>query len=255
MPLRYSYQGTVGGCTPCFNLKSVYGDKKCNNKRGKSDLIKKIMIRLAFVPAFVALFTLLPAGTLNYWQVYIYFGVIIIPMLFVVRYFMKHDPEFLQRRTRVTEKVKEQKLIQWINLPIFISAFIVRVDRRFGWSDIPIEIILITDLVILGGYMIIFQVFRQNSYASRIIEIDKGQQVITTGLYSVVRHPMYLGVLIMYLPTPLALGSWWGLIPMGMLPVALVFRIVNEEKVLKENLEGYNEYCVKTRYRLIPYIW
>ncbi len=109
--------------------------------------------------------------------------------------------------------------------------------------------------MILGGYLIIFLVFRQNSYASRIIEINIGQKVITSGLYRLVRHPMYLGVLIMYLPTPLALGSYWGLIPMAFLPVALVFRILNEEKVLSENLEGYNEYCRTTKYRLIPYIW
>jgi protein-S-isoprenylcysteine O-methyltransferase Ste14 len=193
---------------------------------------------------------------MNYWQVYAYFGVILVPMLFVLWYFLKNDPRFLERRTRVAEKEKEQKLIQWINLPIFISAFIIPgLDRRFGWSDVPVEVIIITDAVILGGYLIIFLVFRQNSYASRIIEINIGQKVITTGLYSLVRHPMYLGVLIMYLPTPLALGSYWGLIPMAFLPVSLVFRILNEEKVLSENLEGYNEYCLTTKYRLIPHIW
>jgi len=208
------------------------------------------------VPIFIAVFTLLPAGTLNYWQVYLYFGVLILPMLFVFRYFLKRDPKFLERRSKGMEKVKEQKLIQAINLPVFISAFVIPgLDKRFGWSDIPPEIIILTDLVILWGYLIIFQVFKQNSYASRIIEIDKKHKVITTGLYSVVRHPMYLGVLIMYLPTPLALGSYWGLIPMALLPVALVLRIKNEEKVLAENLEGYREYCTRTRYRLIPYVW
>jgi protein-S-isoprenylcysteine O-methyltransferase Ste14 len=137
-----------------------------------------------------------------------------------------------------------------------MSAFIIPgLDRRFGWSDVSPEIIIATNAVILGGYMLIFKVFRQNSYASRIIEIDRNQKVISTGLYSIVRHPMYLGVLIMYLPAPLALGSYWGLIPMALLPVALILRILNEEKVLKENLEGYNEYCQKTSYRLIPYIW
>jgi protein-S-isoprenylcysteine O-methyltransferase Ste14 len=177
-------------------------------------------------------------------------------MLFVLTYFLKNDPRFLERRTRVAEKEKEQKLIQWINLLVFISAFVVPgLDRRFGWSDVPAELIILTDIVILGGYLVIFLVFRQNSYASRIIEIDEEQKVITTGLYSMIRHPMYLGVLIMYLPTPLALGSYWGLIPMAFLPVSLVFRILNEEKVLSENLEGYREYCLKTKYRLIPYIW
>jgi protein-S-isoprenylcysteine O-methyltransferase Ste14 len=222
----------------------------------KNDLVKKMIIRFSFVPLFIAVFTLLPAGTLNYWQVYTYFGVILIPMVFVLRYFLKNDPRFLERRARVTEKVKEQKLLQWINLPVFISAFVVPgLDRRFGWSDVPVEVLIFTEIVILGGYLIIFNVFRQNSYASRIIETDKEQKVISTGLYSVVRHPMYIGVLIMYLPTPLALGSYWGLIPMSLLPVAIIFRILNEEKVLCENLEGYKEYCMKTRYRLLPYIW
>jgi len=222
----------------------------------KKALLKNMIIKFSFVPLFIGMFTLLPAGTMNYWQVYAYFGVILVPMLFVLWYFLKNDPRFLERRTRVAEKEKEQKLIQWINLPIFISAFIIPgLDRRFGWSDVPVEVIIITDAVILGGYLIIFLVFRQNSYASRIIEINIGQKVITTGLYSLVRHPMYLGVLIMYLPTPLALGSYWGLIPMAFLPVSLVFRILNEEKVLSENLEGYNEYCLTTKYRLIPHIW
>jgi protein-S-isoprenylcysteine O-methyltransferase Ste14 len=222
----------------------------------RKDLVKKMIIRFSFVPLFIGVFTLLPAGTFNYWQVYLYFSVIVIPMIFVLFYFLKRDPKFLERRAKGTEKVKEQKLIQLINLPIFISAFIVPgLDRRFGWSDVPVEVIIITNIVILGGYLIIFNVFKQNSYASRIIETDTEQKVITTGLYGVVRHPMYIGVLIMYLPTPLALGSYWGLIPMALLPVALVFRILNEEKVLRENLEGYQEYCLKTRYRLIPYIW
>lgn len=222
----------------------------------KKDLLKKIIIRFAFVPLFIGLCTLLPAGTFRYWQVYIYSSVLVVPMIFVLFYFLKKDPKFLERRTKGTEKVKEQKLIQLINLPVFLAAFIIPgLDRRFGWSDVPVEIIIITNIVILGGYLIIFNVFKQNSYASRIIETDKEQKVITTGLYAVVRHPMYIGVLIMYLPTPLALGSYWGLIPMALLPVALVLRILNEEKVLRENLEGYREYCQKTRYRLIPYIW
>jgi len=224
--------------------------------RERSALIRKMIIRFSFVPLFIGICTLLPAGTFKYWQVYLYFSVIVIPMIFVLFYFLKRDPKFLERRTKGTEKVKEQKLIQLINLPVFMAAFIIPgLDRRFGWSDVPMEIIIITNIVILGGYLIIFNVFRQNSYASRIVETDKEQKVITTGLYRTVRHPMYIGVLIMYMPTPLALGSYWGLIPMALLPVALVLRILNEEKFLKENLEGYKEYCLKTKYRLIPYIW
>lgn len=222
----------------------------------RSALIRKMIIRFSFVPLFIGICTLLPAGTFDYWQVYLYFSVVVIPMIFVLFYFLKKDPRFLERRMRGTEKEREQKLIQLINLAILMAAFIVPgLDRRYGWSAVPVEGIIITDAGILGGYLIIFLVFRENSYASRIVEVDQEQKVITTGLYSIVRHPMYLGVLIMYLPTPLALGSYYGLIPMAFLPAALVFRILNEEKVLRENLDGYEEYCRKTRYRLIPFIW
>lgn len=226
------------------------------SKKERSALIRKIIVRFSFVPLFIGIFTLLPAGTFDYWQVYLYFSVVVIPMIFVLFYFLKRDPRFLERRTRGIEKEREQKLIQLVNLPVFMAAFIIPgLDRRYGWSAVPVEIIIITDAVILGGYLIIFLVFRENSYASRIIEVDQTQKVITTGLYSMVRHPMYLGVLIMYLPTPLALGSYYGLIPMAFLPVALILRILNEEKVLRENLGGYKEYCEKTRFRLIPFIW
>jgi protein-S-isoprenylcysteine O-methyltransferase Ste14 len=237
-------------------MKNYMETKSEMTLKEKNELVKKMVIRFSFVPLFIGVCCLIPAGTFDYWQVYLYFGVLLIPMIFVLRYFMKNDPCFLERRTKISEKEKEQKLIQWLNLPIFIAAFIIPgLDRRFGWSDVPPEFIIASVAVILGGYIIIFMVFRQNSYASRIIEIDQEQKVITTGLYSIIRHPMYIGVLIMYMPTPLALGSYWGLIPMSLLPVALAFRIINEEKVLRENLPGYIEYCQKTRYRLIPYIW
>ncbi len=202
---------------------------------------ESLLVRLSLVPLFIIVFTIPPSGTFNYWEVYLYFSILVIPMLFVFVYFMKRDPRFLERRSKGTEKVKEQKIIQLINLPVFIAAFIIPgLDKRFGWSEIPAEIIITTDAVILAGYIIIFLVFRENSYASGIVEIDTGQKVISTGPYSIVRHPMYIGVLIMYLPTPVALGSYWGLIPMALLPVAMLLRILNEEKVLRENLVGYD---------------
>jgi protein-S-isoprenylcysteine O-methyltransferase Ste14 len=219
-------------------------------------LIIKIISRFSLVPIVLGLLILVPAGTFNYWQVYVYMGILIIPMIFVLFYFLKNDPLFLERRTRAKEKEKAQKIIQIVFSLIFLSGFVIPgLDKRFGWSDIPINIVLITDIIILLGYLLIFFVFRQNSYASRVVEVDKSQKVISTGLYSFVRHPMYLGVLIMYIPTPVALGSYWGLIPMATIPLALVFRILNEEKVLSKDLPGYKEYCQQTRYRLIPLIW
>lgn len=208
------------------------------------------------IPIALGLLIFIPAGTLKFWQVYVYIGILIIPMIIVLFYFLKNDPMFLERRTRVKEKESVQKIIQIVFSLIFLSGFVIPgIDKRYAWSDIPVGIVLLTDIIILSGYTLIFFVFKQNSYASRVVEVEKNQQVITNGLYSFVRHPMYLGVLIMYIPTPVALGSYWGLIPMAAIPVALVLRILNEEKVLSENLPGYKEYCQKTRYRLIPLIW
>jgi protein-S-isoprenylcysteine O-methyltransferase Ste14 len=219
-------------------------------------LISKIIKRFSMVPVVLGLLTLAPAGTFDFWQVYVYIGILIIPMTFVLFYFLKNDPLFLERRTRSEEKEKTQKIIQIVFSFVFLSGFIVPgLDKRFGWSEIPVWIVLIADLIILLGYVLIFFVFRQNSYASRVVEVAESQKVISTGLYSFVRHPMYLGVLIMYIPTPVALGSWWGLIPMAGIPLALVLRILNEEKVLCRDLPGYTEYCKKTKYRLIPLIW
>lgn len=219
-------------------------------------LISKIMFRFSLVPVALGLLILVPAGTFDFWQVYVYMGILVIPMTFVLFYFLKKDPLFLERRTRAKEKEKAQKIIQIAFSFVFLFGFIVPgLDKRFGWSEIPVWIVLIADLIILLGYLFIFFVFRQNSYASRVVEVDEGQKVISTGLYSFVRHPMYLGIIAMYLLTPVALGSWWGLIPMAGIPLALVLRILNEEKVLCRDLPGYTDYCKKTKYRLIPLIW
>jgi len=123
------------------------------------------------------------------------------------------------------------------------------------WSNVPLTVVIFSDALVLFGYLIIALVFKTNSYASRIIEVEKGQKVITTGPYAIVRHPMYLAVLILYAFSPLALGSFWAMIPIPLLAVLLVVRIKGEEKELLENLAGYKEYVMKTKYRLIPRIW
>jgi protein-S-isoprenylcysteine O-methyltransferase Ste14 len=219
-------------------------------------LINKIIVRLAMLPLVLFLLVIVPAGTFNFWEAYVYFGILLIPMIYILFFFLRNDPVFLERRTRLKEKEKEQKIILVVFNLVFIAGFVIPgLDKRFGWSDVPTGIVLITDLIIFLGYMLIFDVFRQNSHASRIVEVESGQKVITTGLYSIVRHPMYLGILIMYIPTPVALGSYWGLIPMSGSILGLILRIANEEKVLRQNLEGYIEYCQRTRYRLIPFLW
>jgi len=232
-------------------------DKKSElTQQEMKSLIKKIIIRFSLFPIVLGLFILVPAGTINYWQVYVYIAVLVVPMIFVLFYFLQNDPIFLERRTRAKEKEKVQIIIQIVSTFILLSGFVIPgFDKRFGWSDIPIYIVIVADIVILFGYLIIFFVFKQNSYASRVVEVEKSQKVISTGLYGFVRHPMYVGVIIMFIPTPVALGSYWGLIPMVTIPLAIVFRILNEEKVLCKDLPGYKEYCQKTRYRLMPFIW
>ena len=219
-------------------------------------LIKKLIMRFSFIPVFLGLLILIPAGTFNYWQLYVYFAVLVVPMIFVMFYFLKKDPQFLERRTKAKEKEKQQLVISILSAIVFLAGFIISgLDQRFNWSNVPTYITISADIIILLGYLIIFFVFKQNSYASNIIEVNENQKIISTGLYGIVRHPMYIGVLIMFIPTPIALGSYWGLIPFALLPVSLILRILNEEKVLSENLKGYKEYCQKTRYRLIPFIW
>ena len=182
--------------------------------------------------------------------------ILVVPMILFVRYLYKNDPELLKRRLRMKERQKTQRLIQIVMWPFFLLAFIIPgFDYRWHWSDVPLTIVVLSDVLVLLSYLFIGLVFKTNSYASRIIEVEKGQKVITTGPYAIVRHPMYLGVLIMYIFSPLALGSYWALIPALLIVPILFIRIIGEEKELLENLEGYKEYVMKTKYRLIPGIW
>jgi protein-S-isoprenylcysteine O-methyltransferase Ste14 len=198
----------------------------------------------------------LPAGTFNYREGWIYLGLILIPMLFVLAYFIRYDPGLLVRRMRFREKEAEQKLIIKLAYFPFLLAFILPgLDKRFGWTHSPAWLVISAQVLTVLGYFMVFLVFRENRFASRIIEVEKGQRVISSGPYALVRHPMYTGVFVMYFFSPLALGSWVGLIPMlSILPV-LILRIINEEKVLLRDLSGYKDYTQKVRYRLLPGIW
>lgn len=225
------------------------------DKKIKS-LKKQMIIRFSMLPLFIGLTILLPAGTIRYWQVYAYFGALILPVIFTLNYFLKHNPEFLIRRSRMKEKELTQKLLVSLSSLVYLAGFIIPgLDKRYSWSSVPLFLIILADIFILLSYVFIFFVFKENSYASRVIEEEEGQKVISTGPYSHVRHPMYLGVLVMFIMTPIALDSWWGLIPWSSIPLILIIRILNEEKVLKEQLPGYKEYCKKVRFRLIPGIW
>jgi protein-S-isoprenylcysteine O-methyltransferase Ste14 len=215
-----------------------------------------IVIRFLAALAVVGLLLFLSANTLNYWEAWVYCGILFIPMLAILRYFLKHDPAMLERRMRMREREAPQRRIVAGSMILFFAAILIPgLDHRFGWSFVPLPVVLAADAIVFLGYLLFFLVLRENSYASRVVEVEQGQKVISTGPYAIVRHPMYLGIILMFLATPVALGSFWALIPFLFMPAVLAFRILNEEKVLLRDLPGYVEYCRKVRYRMIPRVW
>ncbi|MFH0922606.1 MAG: isoprenylcysteine carboxylmethyltransferase family protein [Candidatus Micrarchaeota archaeon] len=219
-------------------------------------LAGKIVLYFFIGIAVTGLFLFVPAGTLDYWQAWLFLAVLFIPAFFVSTYFLKNDPEFLIRRLKFKEKQGQQKkIVSAVSVLFFIGFLIPGLDRRYGWSSVPFELSVLAFLVFLLGYFLNFLVFKENSYAGRTVEIFKGQKLVSTGLYSIVRHPMYSAQLLLYVSLPFALGSYWALIPFLAIPIALYYRILNEEKVLLAGLPGYAAYQKKVRYRLIPGVW
>jgi protein-S-isoprenylcysteine O-methyltransferase Ste14 len=227
-----------------------------NTRVSQSEVIMLVGSRLIMgIPALL-LILFLPAGTVAFWEAWIYLAILLIPMSIVMLYFLKKSPEFLVRRMKLKEKEAEQKILVKLALIPFLLAFILPgIDKRFGWSNVPILIIVVAEILVCIGYIFVILVFKENRFASRIIEVEKGQKVIQSGPYRFVRHPMYLGTIIMYFASPLALGSYWAIIPAIFIIPILIVRIINEEKVLTKELEGYSEYKLTTRFRLIPGIW
>jgi protein-S-isoprenylcysteine O-methyltransferase Ste14 len=179
--------------------------------------------------------------------------------LLITLYFLKKDPDLIQRRVQVgpaAEQQTSQKIIQGFAAIFFILPFIVSsLDHRFGWSHIPIYLVLLGDILVALGLYIVYLVFRENTFTSATIEVSDEQRVISTGPYAMVRHPMYAGAFLMLLGIPLALGSWWAFILIFLLFAAIIWRLLDEEKFLAKNLPGYDAYRQKVRYRLIPFMW
>jgi len=196
------------------------------------------------------------AGTFVYWQGWVYIGIIIGLMLVAVTYLIRNSPELLERRMRTHEKELAQRKVINLSWLVLLGPFVLPgLDRRWGWSDVPAAVVIAAEVVVVLSYGFVILVFRENRYASRVVEVEQDQKVTSTGPYTLVRHPMYLGTTLMYLATPLALGSYWALVPAVTIVPLLVARIINEEKVLERDLSGYREYRERVRYRLIPGIW
>lgn len=219
-------------------------------------LLRQALGKLLLGVLLTALLLFLPAGTLHWWNAWLLMAVLFLPMVIagLVMYFKA--PELLRRRLNAKEQQTEQKgVIAWSGL-LFIAAFLLAgFDFRFGWYMLPRGVCLLFAGVFLLGYALFGEVLRENEYLSRTVEVTEGQRVVTTGLYGVVRHPMYLATLVMFLSMPLILGSPFSFaVMLGYVPI-LVVRIRGEEALLERELAGYREYEQKVRYRLIPYIW
>jgi protein-S-isoprenylcysteine O-methyltransferase Ste14 len=221
-----------------------------------TSLLSRFLLRYVLgVTVFAAvLFT--PAGSFHYWQAWVYIAIFLLSGTPASIYLYKHDPQLLERRMQTKEKVREQKLIMKLAYVVFICALLLPgLDHRFSWSRVPLWLTILSQTFVFVGYLMALWVMKVNRFASRIIEVQPEQKVISAGLYRMVRHPMYLGAIIMYLFTPLALGSYWTLPASVLVIPVIVLRLLNEEKVLRQDLPGYSEFCLQTRFHLIPYVW
>jgi protein-S-isoprenylcysteine O-methyltransferase Ste14 len=222
----------------------------------KNSLIIRALLTYILSLTFVGLLIFLPAGSIKFWNGWMFVGALFIPMFFIFIYLLLRDPDLLAKRMKTKEKEKVQRVYLVLSIIIsFITFILPGLDFRFNWSSVPLSVVLISTLIMMSGYLMFFIVMKQNTYASRVIEIQNEQKLIDTGLYSFVRHPMYLAATILYGFAPLVLGSFYSLIPMAFIPILLVIRIWNEEKVLLNGLKGYDEYLKKVKYRLLPFIW
>jgi len=222
--------------------------------------MKLAMITMLQVVVFFVVFAIcifLSAGTLNFWYGWAFFAVFCVSTLLITVYFLVKDPALIGRRIKSGESRKKQKVLQSLSGLLFFAGLLVLpgLDYRFSWSSVPDVIVILSDVFVLVGFIIVFLVFRANTYTSATIEVSEGQETISTGVYSLVRHPMYLGAVLVLIFMPLALNSLWALIPALFICVFVVFRLLDEEKVLLKELGGYKEYCEKIRYHLIPFIW
>ena len=214
------------------------------------------LTKLIFGIVLIGLLLFLPAWTFNYLGAWLFMGVLLVPVMIMGVVLFIKAPDLLEKRLQNKEKEITQKGVVALSGLMFIGGFVLSaLDFRFGWSYVPLWLTITAAVIFLAGYGMFAEVMRENAYLSRTVEVQEGQKVVSTGLYGVVRHPMYLATLLMFLPMPLILQSFWGLIPFAIYPVVIVIRIINEEKVLAEGLEGYSEYKTRVKYRLIPFIW
>ena len=204
----------------------------------------------------VGLLIFLPAGTLCYCKGWLLIGLLFGPMLIAGLVMLTKNPDFLAKRLDSKEKQATQKGVVALSGLMFIAGFVVAgLDYRFGWSKVPAIVTMIASILFLLAYVLYAEVMRENAYLSRTVKVEEGQTVVDTGLYGIVRHPMYMATILLFLMIPLVLGSWYGLIVFGFYPAIIIVRLKDEEDLLTRELHGYAEYKRKVKYRIIPFVW
>lgn len=219
-------------------------------------LLFRALIRFICGLLLVGLLLFLPAGTLNYTGGLLFVALLFIPILILGAVLFVKAPSLLEKRLNAKEKETTQKGVIALSGLMILAGFIVAgLDYRFVWSSVPSWLVITASVILLISYILYAEVMRENAYLSRTVEVQEGQKVVDSGLYGIVRHPMYAVTLWLFLAIPLILGSWWSFLCFLHYPIMIVVRILNEEKVLTAGLAGYDEYRKKVKSRLIPFIW
>ena len=220
------------------------------------ELFFKAIIKLTFGIIIIGILIFLPAGTFRFWNGWLFMGLLFIPMIMAGFVLMTKNPKLLEKRLNAKEKENEQKIVIMLSAIMFIAGFVIAgFNYRYQWIQLPNIVVIIASALFLISYILYAEVMRENKYLSRTIEVQEGQRVVDTGLYRIVRHPMYAITVVLFLTFPLILGSIISFVIFLLYPFIIIKRIKNEEMVLEKELNGYTDYKKKVKYRLIPFIW
>ena len=219
-------------------------------------LLMEALIKFACGLLLVGLLIFLPAGTLAYPYGWLFIGLLFVPMLIAGFVMLYKSPDLLKKRLDGKEKQGKQKGVVALSGLMFVAGFAVAgLDFRFGWSNMPTWVVITASVLFLIAYALYAEVMRENAYLSRTVKVEEGQTVVDTGLYGIVRHPMYAVTILLFMMIPLMLGSWYALIAFAFYPAIIIVRLKDEEKLLAKELPGYTEYQQKVKYRIVPFIW
>ena len=221
-----------------------------------SKLLAQGLLKMLSGMLIVGLVLFLPAGSWNYFNGWLFCGLLFLPMLVLGALLLWKAPALLEKRLNTKEQEKTQMAVVAVSSLLFLAAFVAAgLDFRFGWTHVPIWLVCLAAVLQLAAYGLYAEVMRENAWLSRTVEVQENQKVIDTGLYGIIRHPMYTSTVLLFLAMSLVRGSWVSFAIMLLYPVVIVFRIRNEEQVLEAGLAGYREYKQRVRYRLLPFIW